>query len=58
MVQDTVDMRQKIRDHKGLHGDLKLEGHNMKLGVGGIREIEFFAQTRQLVAGGRDPSLR
>jgi [glutamine synthetase] adenylyltransferase / [glutamine synthetase]-adenylyl-L-tyrosine phosphorylase len=57
-VQDTVDMRQKIRDHKGLHGDIKLEGHNMKLGVGGIREIEFFAQTRQLVAGGRDPSLR
>ena len=30
----------------------------MKLGAGGIREIEFFAQTRQLVAGGRDPSLR
>ncbi|MEY3003971.1 MAG: hypothetical protein RLZZ491_1147 [Pseudomonadota bacterium] len=58
MVQDTVDMRQKIRDHKGLHGDLKLYGHNMKLGAGGIREIEFFAQTRQLVAGGRDPSLR
>lgn len=58
MVQDTMDMRQRIRDHKGLHGDLKLEGHNMKLGVGGIREIEFFAQTRQLVAGGRDPSLR
>jgi len=58
MVQDTMDMLQKIRDHKGLHGDLKLEGHNMKLGVGGIREIEFFAQTRQLVAGGRDSSLR
>lgn len=58
MVQDTIDMRQKIRDHKGLHGNLKLEGHNMKLGAGGIREIEFFAQTRQLVAGGRDPSLR
>ncbi|WP_439140547.1 bifunctional [glutamine synthetase] adenylyltransferase/[glutamine synthetase]-adenylyl-L-tyrosine phosphorylase [Roseicyclus sp.] len=58
MVQDTIDMRQKIRDHKGLHGTLKLEGHNMKLGAGGIREIEFFAQTRQLVAGGRDPSLR
>ncbi len=58
MVQDTMDMRQRIRDHKGLHGDLKLEGHNMKLGFGGIRDIEFFAQTRQLVAGGRDPSLR
>lgn len=58
MVQDTIDMRLKIRDHKGLHGYLKLEGHNMKLGAGGIREIEFFAQTRQLVAGGRDPALR
>jgi glutamate-ammonia-ligase adenylyltransferase len=60
MVQDTMDMRQRIRDHKGLHkGDrIKLEGHNIKLGAGGIREIEFFAQTRQLVAGGRDPSLR
>ncbi len=58
MVQDTMDMRQKIRDHKGLHGEIKLDGHNMKLGAGGIREIEFFAQTRQLVAGGRDPSLR
>jgi glutamate-ammonia-ligase adenylyltransferase len=30
----------------------------MKLGVGGIREIEFFTQTRQLIAGGRDPDLR
>ena len=30
----------------------------MKLGQGGIREIEFFTQTRQLIAGGRDVSLR
>ncbi len=57
-VQDTMDMRQRIRSHKGLHGSVVLEGHDMKLGAGGIREIEFFAQTRQLVAGGRDPSLR
>lgn len=56
-VAETMDMRQRIRDHKGLHG-LALEGRNLKLGPGGIREIEFFAQTRQLVAGGRDPSLR
>ncbi|MBY4892297.1 glutamine-synthetase adenylyltransferase [Rhodobacteraceae bacterium N5(2021)] len=56
-VSETMDMRQRIRDHKGLHG-LALEGRNLKLGHGGIREIEFFAQTRQLVAGGRDPSLR
>ena len=33
-------------------------GYNVKLGRGGIREIEFFAQTHQLIHGGRDPSLR
>jgi glutamate-ammonia-ligase adenylyltransferase len=56
-ITDTHDMRQRIRDHKGLHG-IRLDGHNMKLGAGGIRDIEFFAQTRQLVAGGRDVDLR
>ena len=57
-IQDAHDMRLRIRDHKGLGGKLVLEGHNMKLGRGGIREIEFFTQTRQLIAGGRDESLR
>lgn len=57
-IQDAHDMRLRIRDHKGLHGPLTIPGHNMKLGQGGIREIEFFTQTRQLIAGGRDPSLR
>ena len=57
-IQDAHDMRLRIRDHKGLGGKLILEGHNMKLGRGGIREIEFFTQTRQLIAGGRDKSLR
>ncbi|MCG3266363.1 glutamine-synthetase adenylyltransferase [Yoonia sp. I 8.24] len=57
-IQDAHDMRLKIRDHKGLHGELALEGHNIKLGRGGIREIEFFTQTRQLIAGGRDDRLR
>ena len=57
-IQDAHDMRLRIRDHKGLGGKLVLEGHNMKLGRGGIREIEFFTQTRQLIAGGRDQSLR
>jgi glutamate-ammonia-ligase adenylyltransferase len=33
-------------------------GHNVKLGEGGIREIEFLVQTLQLVWGGRDPGLR
>ena len=57
-IQDAHDMRLRIRDHRRLHGPVLVEGHNLKLGVGGIREIEFFAQTRQLIAGGRDPELR
>lgn len=57
-IQDAHDMRLRIRDHRGLHGPIVVEGHNMKLGAGGIREIEFFTQTRQLIAGGRDPELR
>ena len=57
-IQDAHDMRLRIRDHKGLHGPVVLDGHDMKLGQGGIREIEFFTQTRQLIAGGRDPELR
>ena len=51
-------MRLRIRDHRRLHGPVVVEGHNLKLGVGGIREIEFFTQTRQLIAGGRDLDLR
>ena len=57
-IQDAHDMRLRIREHRGLNGALVVEGHDMKLGQGGIREIEFFTQTRQLIAGGRDPSLR
>lgn len=57
-IQDAHDMRLRIREHRGLNGPLMVEGHNVKLGLGGIREIEFFTQTRQLIAGGRDPDLR
>ncbi|MBY6047170.1 bifunctional [glutamate--ammonia ligase]-adenylyl-L-tyrosine phosphorylase/[glutamate--ammonia-ligase] adenylyltransferase [Vannielia litorea] len=56
-IQDAHDMRLAIREHKGLHGTA-LEGRDLKLGRGGIREIEFFTQTRQIIAGGRDPDLR
>lgn len=37
---------------------IRLPGHNIKTGIGGIREIEFFAATQQLVWGGRIPQLR
>jgi len=57
-IEDAHNMRLAIRAHKGLGGAFCLEGHDLKLGRGGIREIEFFTQTRQLIAGGRDPGLR
>ncbi|MEM9425482.1 MAG: glutamine-synthetase adenylyltransferase [Pseudomonadota bacterium] len=57
-IRDAQDMRLRIRDHKGLTRPISHLGHDLKLGQGGIREIEFFTQTRQLIAGGRDPDLR
>jgi glutamate-ammonia-ligase adenylyltransferase len=56
-IADIHAMKRQIHAHKG-HGEVAVEGHNLKLGRGGIREIEFFVQTQQLVAGGRDPDLR
>ena len=50
-------MKRQINAYRG-HGEIAVEGHNIKLGRGGIREIEFFAQTQQLIAGGRNPALR
>ena len=56
-IQDIHSIKRQIHAHKG-GGEIALAGHNIKLGRGGIREIEFFAQTQQLIYGGRDPSLR
>jgi glutamate-ammonia-ligase adenylyltransferase len=56
-VADVHAMKRQINAYRG-HGAIAVEGHNIKLGRGGIREIEFFAQTQQLIAGGRDPVLR
>ena len=50
-------MKQQIHAYRG-HGEIAVEGHNIKLGRGGIREIEFFVQTQQLIAGGRHAELR
>ena len=57
-IRDAHDIRLRIRSQKRDHGPITLEGHDMKLGRGGIREIEFFTQTRQIIAGGRDRGLR
>ncbi|WP_170149566.1 bifunctional [glutamine synthetase] adenylyltransferase/[glutamine synthetase]-adenylyl-L-tyrosine phosphorylase [Rhodoplanes roseus] len=56
-LADVHAMKRQIHAYKG-HGDIAVEGHNVKLGRGGIREIEFFVQTQQLIAGGRNPMLR
>jgi glutamate-ammonia-ligase adenylyltransferase len=56
-IADIHSIKRQIHAHKG-HGAIAVKGHNVKLGRGGIREIEFFAQTQQLIAGGRMPALR
>lgn len=56
-IQDIHSIKRQIHAHKG-GGTVAIEGHNVKLGRGGIREIEFFAQTQQLIWGGREPALR
>ncbi len=56
-IADIQAMKRQINVSKKV-GDIRVEGHNVKLGRGGIREIEFFAQTQQLIAGGRDKALR
>lgn len=56
-IRDIHSIKRQIAAHKG--GDsIAVEGHNVKLGRGGIREIEFYVQTQQLIYGGRNPELR
>jgi len=49
---------------RGLHAQIRQEVHrrdmadNIKLGPGGIREVEFTAQVFQLIRGGREAALR
>lgn len=56
-IEDIRALTARIReDHDGPPSPGP--GFDVKRGRGGIREIEFFAQTHQLIHGGRDPSLR
>ena len=54
-VEDMKEMKRRIDEGLGPGGERET---NVKLGAGGIREIEFIVQTLQLVNGGRDPRLR
>ena len=56
-VQELHETKRRIdAQHRG--GQIGETGQDLKLGRGGIREIEFFAQAHQLVWGGTDHSLR
>ncbi len=56
-IADIHAMKRQIQAVKG-HEAIAVAGHDVKLGRGGIREIEFFVQVQQLVFGGRRPALR
>src|SRR3546814_4802600 len=56
-LQDIHSIKRQITAFRG-GAQVAINGHNIKLGRGGIREIEFFAQTQQLIWGGRLPDLR
>ncbi|MCH8081639.1 MAG: bifunctional [glutamine synthetase] adenylyltransferase/[glutamine synthetase]-adenylyl-L-tyrosine phosphorylase [Proteobacteria bacterium] len=56
-VQDIHAIKDRILRHYG-HRKISLYGHNIKIGEGGIRSVEFFCQIHQLFAGGRNTKLR
>ena len=56
-IEDIHSIKRQIQAHKG-GSRIAVEGHDIKTGRGGIREIEFFAQTQQLIWGGRLRQLR
>ena len=56
-IEDIQAIKRQIDARSG--GDLSsVGGHHVKLGRGGIREIEFYAQVQQLILGGRHEALR
>ena len=56
-IADIHSIKRQIHFSK-VKRDLAFAGHDIKIGLGGIREIEFFVQTQQLILGGKDPALR
>jgi [glutamine synthetase] adenylyltransferase / [glutamine synthetase]-adenylyl-L-tyrosine phosphorylase len=56
-IADIHAMKRRVHAFKG-HGAIAVSGHDIKLGRGGIRDIELFVQTQQLIVGGRHKELR
>ncbi len=57
-IEDILAIKRQIHSRKDVGRNVTVAGHHLKLGVGGIREIEFYAQVQQLILGGRYPELR
>ena len=66
-LDELAEIKQRINaEHPGLRVQRQwvqaisdeVAGFNLKLGTGGIREVEFVVNALQLLWGGRDPSLR
>ena len=55
IVREVADMKDRIENEVVRSGELD---RNVKLGRGGIREIEFVVQTQQLLHAGRTPFLQ
>ncbi|HEX5265008.1 MAG TPA: glutamine-synthetase adenylyltransferase, partial [Phenylobacterium sp.] len=56
-IADIHSIKRQIHAHK-VDERVSAKGVDLKLGTGGIREIEFYVQTQQLILGGRNPALR
>ncbi|MCB9945194.1 MAG: bifunctional [glutamine synthetase] adenylyltransferase/[glutamine synthetase]-adenylyl-L-tyrosine phosphorylase [Geminicoccaceae bacterium] len=56
-IRDIHSIKRQINAYHGF-GTVGVAGHDLKVGRGGIREIEFFAQTQQLILGGHNRELR
>ena len=69
-IRDISSIRRQMFSYRGVRGGMRtsekvgntdlasIAGFDLKLGEGGIREIEFLGQTCQLIWGGRNPDLR
>lgn len=61
LLSDLKILRQRIHSHYNIHSYLNATETgtvDLKLGVGGIRDLELFVHTLQVVHGGKDPDLR
>lgn len=56
-IEDIHRIKTQVHEHHK-HGDICVAGHDVKLGRGSIREIEFYTQIHQLISGGREWPLR